>query len=324
MPGRTLSLAPGLLSAYWGDLERTTAQGGNTMLTIQHILVPVDFSDRSIVAAEHAVELAKKFDARLLFAHFVPPSPYEYAAFDEGFFAASSWPNLEQVRESLERRMQQLIDRVKPSGTVQTVIQRGDPVREIESLIEQRAVDLAVMPSHGYGPFRRFVLGSVVSKVLHDVKIPVFTGAHVPELTSVDPDPYKRIACAIDLHEESEDVLRWAWGLAEACQQDLIVIHAAPRVEVGGTYGNWFPPETRDAIEKGAREAVDDLLAKVGCKAEVHVRSAEPVSYIREKAEEGYADILVIGRDTQAGPLRGLREHAMAIIREAPCPVISV
>jgi len=50
----------------------------------------------------------------------------------------------------------------------------------------------------------------------------------------------------------------------------------------------------------------------------------EAVDYIREKADESYADILVIGRDTQSGPLKGLREHAMAIIREAPCPVISV
>lgn len=294
------------------------------MLAIQNILVPVDFSDRSVVAAEHAVELGKKFGSRLVFAHLVPPSPYEYAAFDEGFYAASAWPNLEQVRESLERRMQALIGQVKPAGEVETIIRRGDPAREIEALIAEQQIGLAVMPTHGYGRFRRFVLGSVVSKVLHDVTIPVFTGTHVPELTPIDPDPYKRIACAIDLHDHSEDVLRWAWDLAKACQQDLIVIHAAPRVEVGGTYGNWFPPETRDAIEKGAREALDAMLAKVGCKAEVHVRSAEPVDYIREKADESYADILVIGRDTQTGPLKGLREHAMSIIREAPCPVISV
>lgn len=294
------------------------------MLAIRNILVPVDFSDRSVAAAEHAVELGKKLGSRLVFAHFVPPSPYEYAAFDEGFYAASAWPNLEQVRESLERRMDQLIEKVKPSGPVEKVIRRGDPAREIEALVVEKAIDLAVMPTHGYGPFRRFVLGSVVSKVLHDVKIPVFTGAHVPELTPIDPDPYKRIACAIDLHEHSEDVLRWARDLAKVCQEDLIVIHAAPRVEVGGTYGNWFPPETRDAIEKGAREALAELLAKAGCKAEVHVRSTEPVEYIREKADESYADILVIGRDAQSGPLKGLREHAMAIIREAPCPVISV
>ena len=294
------------------------------MLTIRKILVPVDFSDRSVAAAEHAVRLAKKFDANLCFAHFVPPSPYEYAAFDEGFYAAAAWPNLEQVREPLERKMDALIEKVGPSDAVERVIRRGEPAREIETLIAEKNIDLAVMPTHGYGPFRRFVLGSVVSKVLHDVKIPVFTGTHVPELTPIDPDPYKRVACAIDLHEHSEEVLRWAWDFAKVCHEDLIVIHAAPRVEVGGTYGNWFPPEARESIEKGAREAVAELMAKVGCHGEVHVASAEPAAFIRSAADESYADILVIGRDNQGGPLKGLREHAMSIIREAPCPVISV
>ena len=294
------------------------------MLTIQKILVPVDFSGRSEAAAEHAAELAKKFDAKLCFAHFVPPSPYEYAAFDEGFYAAAAWPNLEEVRESLTRRMDALIAKAAPHREVEQVIHRGDPAREIAALVEERNIDLVVMPTHGYGPFRRFVLGSVVSKVLHDVKVPVFTGAHVPELTPIDPDPYKRIACAIDLHEHSESVLRWAWDFAKACHEDLIVIHAAPRVDVGGTYGNWFPAEARDSIEKGAREAVTALMAKVGCRGEVHVSSAEPAGFIRSAADESYADILVIGRDAQTGPLKGLREHAMSIIREAPCPVISV
>jgi nucleotide-binding universal stress UspA family protein len=295
-----------------------------TMLAIRNILVPIDFSDRSAAAAEHAVELGKKFGSKLYFAHFVPPSPYEYAAFDEGFYAAAAWPNLGQVRQSLEKRMCGLIEKVKPAGAVEKIISRGDPAREIEALIVEKDIDLAVMPTHGYGPFRRLVLGSVVSKVLHDVKIPVFTGAHVPELTPIDPDPYKRIACAIDLYGHSEDVLRWAWDFAQACQEDLIVIHAAPRVEVGGTYGNWFPPEARSSIEEGARETVNEMLAKVGCRAEVHVSSAEPAGYIAQVADESYADILVIGRDTASGPLKGLREHAMSIIRQAPCPVISV
>ncbi|MCB1021273.1 MAG: universal stress protein [Bryobacterales bacterium] len=294
------------------------------MLSVKKILVPVDFSDRSVAAAEHAVELAKKFGAKLYFAHFVPPSPYEYAAFDEGFYAASAWPDLEKVREPLVKRMDELLAKVKPAGEVETIVRRGDAAFEIEALIAEHKIDLAVMPTHGYGPFRRFVLGSVTAKVLHDVKIPVFTGAHVAELAPIDPEPYKRIACAIDLHGHSEEVLRWAWDLAQAFGKELVVIHAAPRVEVGGTYGNWFPPEARDSIEQGAREGVRELLAKVGCEAEVHVASAEPASYIAEAAREAGADILVIGRDAQSGPLKGLREHAMSIIRDAPCPVISV
>ena len=289
------------------------------MLTIRNILVPVDFSDRSVRAAEHAVELAKKFHSKLYFAHFVPPSPYEYAAFNEGFYTSSSGADFEELRPPLERRMDEILAKVRLVGEVEKIIARGDPAIEIEALIRQKAIDLAVMPTHGYGPFRRFLLGSVVSKVLHDVTIPVFTGAHVADLTPLDPDPYKRIACAIDLRENSEDVLRWAWDLAKACHEDLIVINAVPRMDL-----EWFPVEARGSTEQCARETVQRMIDRVGCRAEVHVASADPADYIAKVADSSYADILVIGRHAQLEPLKGLREHAMSIIREAPCPVISV
>jgi nucleotide-binding universal stress UspA family protein len=180
------------------------------------------------------------------------------------------------------------------------------------------------MATHGYGPFRRFVLGSVTSKVLHGLSCPVLTGTHVPHLDPINTEPYKRIACAIDLGPSSEKVLGWAHELSEACADDLIVIHAAPQVEVGGTYGDWFPPETVEQITKHGKEQVDALLARLGVKAEVHVSSAAPVSYACDVADKSYADLLVIGRSSHEGLLGLLQQHALGMIREAPCPVISV
>ena len=34
------------------------------------------------------------------------------------------------------------------------------------------------MPTHGFGPLRRFLLGSVAAKVLHDAQCPVWTSVH--------------------------------------------------------------------------------------------------------------------------------------------------
>jgi hypothetical protein len=34
---------------------------------------------------------------------------------------------------------------------------------------------MILMPTHGYGPFRQMLLGSVTAKVLHDSKCPVLT-----------------------------------------------------------------------------------------------------------------------------------------------------
>ena len=293
-------------------------------MRIKNILAPVDFSERAALAVEHAKAMAERFGAKVTLAHVVPPSPYEYAAFDEGFYAATNWPTLEAVREPVSQRMDALAEKSGLGAEFEKVIVRGDPAAEIAAMVEERNIDLVVMPTHGYGAFRRFMLGSVTAKVLHDVKVPVLTGAHVPEITPIDTEPYKRVACAIDLDPHNEETLRWAAELSQACADDLVVIHAAPPIEVGGTYGDWFPAETREQALAHARAAIDALLAKVGCKAQVVIGCGEPVDFIRRAAEENYADLLVIGRGPREGFLTGLRAHAYAIIRDAPCPVISV
>jgi nucleotide-binding universal stress UspA family protein len=38
---------------------------------------------------------------------------------------------------------------------------------------------LIILPTHGYGPFRRFLLGSATAKVLRDADCPVLIGAHM-------------------------------------------------------------------------------------------------------------------------------------------------
>lgn len=294
-------------------------------MKIQNILVPVDFSERSEHGAQHALALARHFDAKLTFLHVVPPSPYEYAAFDEGFYAAATWPQAPEVRETLLKRLDELAQRVAPGRDIETVVVSGDPSLEIEDVAKDKNADLVMLPTHGYGAFRKLVLGSVTSKVLHDVSRPVFTGAHVPELAPVNDEPYRRVACAVDLGEHSENTLRWAHDFAQAFDAELLVIHAAPLIEAGGTYGEWFPPDTRDQVESAARRSLDELLTKTGVLgAKVHVASARAVPYVCDTLEKTRADVLVIGRSTHEGPMSDLLADAYSIIRRSPCPVISV
>jgi len=58
------------------------------------------------------------------------------------------------------------------------VLLKGDPAECIVRVAQENAVDLIVMPTHAHGRFRRFLLGSVTAKVLHDTDCPVLTGVH--------------------------------------------------------------------------------------------------------------------------------------------------
>jgi nucleotide-binding universal stress UspA family protein len=294
------------------------------MLNLKTILAPVDFSERSIHAAEHAVVLAKRFQSQLVLTHVIPPAPFEYAAFDGGAYTGTSMNREQEIRVTMEQRLSALAEKIGGKQAIQTKVLIGDPAGEIKRLVQELGVDLLVMPTHGYGPFRRFVLGSLTTKVLHDVSCPVFTGAHIPEVTPFNPEPYKRIACALDLGPHSEAVLRWAWDFARAHEEDLTVIHAAPVLEIGGAYGDLFPAETRQGLLKAARAEIQTLIDKVGCRADVQVECASPASFVHDVTDKNYVDVLIIGRSPDHGLLGRLRTHAYSIIREAPCPVISI
>lgn len=294
------------------------------MLSLKTILVPVDFSERSVHAAEHAAVLAKRFHSRIVLTHVIPPAPFEYAAFDGGAYTGTSMQREQELRGTMEQRLCALATKISGKLPVENQVLIGDPAKEIERLVQELSVDLLVMPTHGYGPFRRFVLGSLTTKVLHDVSCPVFTGAHIPEVTPYNPEPYKRIACALDLGPHSEAVLRWAWDFAQAHEEDLTVIHAAPVLEIGGAYGDMFPAETRQGLLKAAETEIKALIDKVGCRADIQVECANPASFVHDVADKNYVDVLIIGRSPDHGLLGRLRTHAYAIIREAPCPVISI
>jgi nucleotide-binding universal stress UspA family protein len=294
------------------------------MLNLETILVPVDFSERSTAAAEHAVALARRFHSKLIFVHSIPPSPYEEGAFESGYYAGPVFPGDEQMKAFVTKQLDQLVERVFPDPSVEKLVVTGDPSRRIEEIIKARKVGLVVMPTHGYGPFRRFVLGSVTAKILHDVTCPVLTGAHVEEIAPYSPQPYRHVACAVDLSEQSRKALCWAAQFAAAYKAKLSVIHVIHAVDFHGAHAEFFTPDLRKMLVENATEDVQELMDKLNATGNVLAEMGLPERVIPAFAKDEKVDLLVIGRSADHGLLGRLRTHAYALIRESPCPVVSV
>jgi nucleotide-binding universal stress UspA family protein len=58
--------------------------------------------------------------------------------------------------------------------------------------------------------------------------------------------------------------------------------------------------------------------------ATVFVNAGNPAKVVSQAAKEFNADLLVMGRHSGAGIAGNLRQHAYSILRDSPCPVISV
>ena len=121
------------------------------------ILVPVAFSGRCEGAAQYAEALACHFHAELALLHVVAPVP---AYWCPDAVVVSPEANEEVVAQSKAE-----LDRFLGNGlqgiSVTRVVEEGDPAQEIVEYAHNGKFDLIVMPTHGYGPFRRFLLGSV-------------------------------------------------------------------------------------------------------------------------------------------------------------------
>ena len=61
-----------------------------------------------------------------------------------------------------------------------------------------------------------------------------------------------------------------------------------------------------------------------GIEADIVLEAGEAAKIVCAAADRIGADSLVIGRGSAAGGFGRLRTHAYAMIRQSPCPVVSV
>ena len=180
---------------------------------------------------------------------------------------------------------------------------------------------MILMPTHSYGRFRRFLLGSVTAKVLHDADCPVWTGAH--QLEKGPPTPaFRSVLCAVDGGEGCVPVIRWALDLARLFGASLQAVHAIPAVDE--TSDNPGEMELcRYAFER-ANRSLYHLLAEAKLDLKVALAGGEVARVVREYALRTQADLVVIGRGHTQRALGRLRTQAYSIIRNSPCPVLSI
>jgi len=77
-------------------------------------------------------------------------------------------------------------------------------------------------------------------------------------------------------------------------------------------------------MRKEARETVERLQRMARVEAPLCIASGDVAGSIREEARRHAADLIVVGRGLLHETLGRLRTHSYGIIRQAPCPVISI
>jgi nucleotide-binding universal stress UspA family protein len=150
-----------------GSLVRPLLRHGG-MKPIRHILVPIDFGQPAELAVDHALELARKFDAKITMMHafLLPVYPYVEGAW---------WPT-EGVRKEATKAFEEVVAKVGARWPrVASAFVDGVAWQEIVRVAGEQDVDLVVMGTHGRRGLAHAFLGSVAERVVRLSPVPVLT-----------------------------------------------------------------------------------------------------------------------------------------------------
>lgn len=282
------------------------------MVPFQKILFPTDFSDASKAMAVEVRAMAERCGAEVTLLHsFDVVPPFYLAGRVDAAGAETPMPvpytlwAQDMRRDALERLEQFARDWL--SGLRQRVsLEDGDPAIAIPAVAERSGADLIMMATNGAGRFRRLLMGSVAAKVLHDTGCAVFTSAHQPPPETPRIRGFRKIVCGVEWNQEAEAILGFARSFAQFWGAGVWVVHMAHRGE------------------KPPGQEIDDLVRRLKLEARVRVVHANVAEGIRNAAIEESADLVIIGRGKDRGRLSRLWSEVYEIIRESPCPVLSI
>src|SRR5688572_27796867 len=290
------------------------------MITITHVLCPIDFSDTSQHALVHAAAFARWYQARLTLLYvFVNLPTLDLPPLVLG----------DADRARLESDMRAM---AAPSGVSVDlhVEQAGYAHDEILRQVAATAADLLVLGTHGRSGFQRLFLGSVTEKVIRKAACPTLVVP--PRAPGVPPEAlvqFRRILCAVDFSEHSLDALAYAINLAEEADARLTLLHVVelpPVLTQEPPIVGVDPTRIREAAAADARRRLHDLipdLARTYCTVETAVVGGRAHREILRHAVEQQSDLVVMGGHGRGAIDRlvfGSTTHH--VIRAAPCPVL--
>jgi nucleotide-binding universal stress UspA family protein len=137
----------------------------------EDILVPTDGSEGTDKAAEHALDIAKRYDATAHVVYVVNTSAYSTLPAD------SNWESITAALEDEGKQATGEIVEMMQEADVDAVpsVEEGIPHKTVLEYADNNDIDLIVMGTHGKSGLDRLLLGSVTEKVVRASEVPVLT-----------------------------------------------------------------------------------------------------------------------------------------------------
>lgn len=291
------------------------------MIRIAHVLCPVDFSEISRRALNHATALAQWYESRLTVLNVFPVMP------------VMDVPPLvldDKMRHELTGQLRRFTELVPAGVRLELLVEQADSIHEgIQTHAAVSSVDLVVMGSHGRSGFKRLLLGSVAERVIRHARCPtMIVPAQAHDVVPEGPVRYRTILCPVDFSPHSIHAVGYAVTLAEEADADLRLLHVLPQLPAELQELESSFEDVRLQIEGDRLRRLGELVphdATMYCTVHTALRQGVVHREILAAAAEHPADLIVMGAQG-GGALDAaiFGSNTERVARAACCPVLVV
>jgi nucleotide-binding universal stress UspA family protein len=275
---------------------------------IKKILIPIDFSETSMLAIEHAGFTAQLFRAELVLLHVVEMHWERFSIIAPELRISTP----DEFTKVIEKKLEEIAIAVRTKYGVKstTVTSNGNIFNEILSVSQEHSVDLVVMGTHGTSGVVEFFVGSNTFKMVTQSECPVMSvQAHATKLG------FKDILLPIDDSAHSRQKVNHAVVLAK---------HFASKVHILGLTDTSDESELKKFEIK--LDQIEEYLKK--CNLSFSRKTMEGKNQAKttyDYAKSVHADLIVIMTDQDedlTGRLMGT--FAQQIINHSKIPVLTI
>ena len=144
-----------------------------SVMQVNNILVPVDFSNHSQKALSYASEIAQSYNAQLQVLHIIEETMHPAFSVTGKSSIFDLVPGIkDDSRKRIEKMIKEFVsDKVKSK----VFVQGGRAANDIIKFAKENSTDLIVIATHGLTGLEHMLLGSVTEKVVRMAHCPVFT-----------------------------------------------------------------------------------------------------------------------------------------------------
>ena len=275
---------------------------------INTILVPVDFSESSDIALEHAVFMARMNKSRLIMLHVI-----ESFSFTSAIGHAMKGTSFEaKAEEMVQNKFNEIVDRIKSKDgiKVETKIKLGRIHHEILRAAKENDVSLIIMGTHGVSGFQEFLVGSNARRIMSTSSCPVLTVQQHSEKIG-----YKNIVVPIDDSKHSREKINFAIGLTKQYNAKLHVV----------AYNTDGSEETMKKLKLQIHQLEEIFKNHDIFYSTKIVESTDKVKSILEYCELVKADVMIIMTE-QEFDMKGvlLGPAAQRLVNHSKIPVVSI